>query len=77
LKRVEEIRQGLVEFWQCTNTNAIFVFPRFASSAARQFILGELVKRLLYAYFIGNLSAKNVKIRSCVISYSKPKVGRF
>jgi len=35
VKKTEEIKQRLVEFWQCTDTafeskNAIFVFPRFA-----------------------------------------------
>jgi len=31
----------------------------------------------LISYFIGNISAKSIKIRSRVKSYSKPKVGRF
>jgi len=36
------------------------------------------VKSLLIAYFIGNISAKNISksIHVCQ-SYSKPKVGRF
>ena len=41
-------------------------------------IWGGIIKCLLTAYFIGNISAK--KISKCVYvcqSYSKPKVGRF
>jgi len=38
--------------------NAGFVFPRFAGSAEAQVIWGGTVKRLLIAYFIGNISAK-------------------
>ena len=37
----------------------------------------KLLKVTLLAYFIGNISAKNIKIHSCVSSYSKPQVGRF
>jgi len=40
--------------------NAIFVFPVLPGSAEAQVILGRggVVKRLLIAYFIGNISAK-------------------
>jgi len=39
---------------------------------------GGIVKRLLIAYFIDNICARNIKIHSPVRqSYSKPKVGRF
>ena len=53
-------------------------FPVLPRSAESQAIWGGIVKRLLIAYFIGNISAK--KISKCVNvcqSYSKPKVGRF
>jgi len=33
-------------------------FPIFPSSAEAQLIWGDIVKRLLIAYFIGNISAK-------------------
>ena len=46
-------------------------------SAEAQVISGGIVKRLLIAYFIGNIYAKNIKIHSCAESYSKPKVGRL
>ena len=68
--KTEEIKERLVEFWQCTDTafewkNAIFVFPRFARySAEAQVIWGGTLKRLLIAYFISNISAKNIKMHS-------------
>jgi len=34
-------------------------------SAEAQVISGGIVKRLLIAYFIGNISVKNIKIHSC------------
>jgi len=43
--------------------NVIFVFPRFGSAEA-QVIWGGIIKRLLIAYFIGNISAKRIKIHS-------------
>jgi len=47
-------------------------------SAEAQVIWGGIVKRLLIAYFIGNISAekisKSIHVRQ---SYGKPKVGRF
>jgi len=46
-------------------------------NAEAQVIWGGTVKRLLIAYFIGSISAKNIKIRSRMSSYSKPKVGCF
>jgi len=51
--------------------NVIFVFSRFARQC-------RIVKRLLIAYFIGNISAKKISksIHVCQ-SYSKPNVGRF
>jgi len=39
-------------------TNAIFMFPVLPVSAEAQVISGGIVKRLLVAYFIGNISAK-------------------
>jgi len=36
-----------------------------------------MVKRLLIAYFIGNISAKNMTSVHVCQSYSKPNVGRF
>jgi len=38
--------------------NAISCFPVLPGSAEAQVILGGTVKRLLIAYFIGNISAK-------------------
>ena len=56
----------------------IFVFPRFVGSAEAQVIWGGIVKRLLIAYFIGNICAKKISKSIHVRqSYSKPKVGRF
>jgi len=43
-----------------------------------QVISGGIVKRLLIACFIGNISAKKItKFIPMCESYSKPKVGRF
>jgi len=41
-------------------------FPVFPGSAEVQIIWGGVVKRLLIAYFIGKITAKSVKIHSCV-----------
>jgi len=41
-------------------------FPVLPGSAKAQVIWGGIVMRLLIAYFIGNISAKNVKIHLCV-----------
>jgi len=48
-------------------------------AAEAQVIWGGIVKRLLIAYFIGNISAKKISksIHVRQKSYSKPKVGRF
>jgi len=62
VKKIEEIKQRLVEFGHCTNNtaseNAIFVFPVLPGSAETKVIWGSVVKRLLIAYFIGSISAK-------------------
>jgi len=56
-------------------------FSRFRvlpGSAEAQVLWGGIVKRLLIAYFIGNISAKKISKSIHVRqSYSKPKVGRF
>jgi len=57
------------------------IFPLYqvlAGSAEAQVIWGGVVKRLLAAYFISNISAKKIlkSVHMCQ-SYSKPKVGRF
>jgi len=44
----------------------ILVFPILLGSADAQVILRGIIKRLLVGYFIGNISAKNIKIRSQV-----------
>jgi len=53
-------------------------FHVLPGSAEAQVIWGGIVKRLLIAYFISNISAKNmsksIHVRQ---SYSEPKVGRF
>jgi len=46
-------------------------------SAKAQVIWGGIVKRLLIAYFMGNISAKKSKSIHVRQSYSKPKVGRL
>jgi len=53
-------------------------FPNLPGSAEAQGTEGGIVKRLLIAYYIGNISAKKLSksIHVCQ-SYSKPKVGRF
>jgi len=69
VKKTEEIKQQLVELWHALIQrvkSAIFVFPVLPGSAESQVIWGGVVKRLLIAYFIGNISAKKLKIRSRV-----------
>ena len=57
-------------------------FSRFRvlpGSAEAQVIWGGIVKRLLIAYFIGNIYASQKMSKSIHVrqSYGKPKVGRF
>jgi len=52
-------------------------FPIFPGSAEAQVIWGGILKYRFIAYFIGNISAKNIKICYVCQSYSKPQVGRF
>ena len=44
--------------------NAIFVFPVLPGDVEAQVIWGDTVKHLLIAYFISNISAKNIQMRS-------------
>ena len=70
---------------RCTVCNTIqlseicdFAFPRLPGSAEAQVIWGGIVKCLLIAYFIGNISAKKISksVHVCQSS-GKKKVGRF
>jgi len=49
---------NMVNLWKMQ----FFVFPILPA----QLVSGGIVKRLLIAYFIGSISAKNIKICSCV-----------
>jgi len=81
-QQIEEIKQ-LVEFRQCTNTAfegkmQFLRFPVLPGSAETQVIWCGIVKCLLIAYFIGNISDKIYhNPLTCVKSYSKSNVGRF
>ena len=74
VKKIEEINQRQVDFWQCTlhnSTNAAFewklsCFPILPGSAEAQIIWGGILKRLLIAYFILTIMSKNIKIRSSI-----------
>jgi len=82
VKKTEEIKQWLVEFWQCTiqhlSEECSFRVSPFARYCRSTSYLRCHSKRFLIAYFIGNTSVKNIKIRSRVAKlYSKPKVGVF
>jgi len=76
-KKTEEIKDGIVEFWQCTDAAfewkmRFTCFPVLPDSAEAQFVWGGTVKRLLIVCFIGNISAKIYQNAfTCV------KVGRF
>jgi len=79
-RKTEEIKQWLLEIWQCTYTaseNAMFVFPILSGSAEAQVMWGDIVKRLLIAHFIGSISVKNIKIRSRVSKLRQAKGGTF
>jgi len=62
VKKTEEIKERLVELWQCTVTfewkNAIFVFPVLPGIAEAHVISIGIVKWFLIPYFMGNISAK-------------------
>jgi len=79
VKKTEEIKERLVDFWQHLNEKMRFsCFPVLPGSAEAHIIWGGKVKCFLIAHFMGNISAK--KISKCVHvcqSYSEPKVGRF
>jgi len=71
--------------WLSSGSNTAFewkmpfsCFLALPGSAEAQVIWGGIVKSLLIAYFIGNISAKKISksIHMCQ-SYSKPKVARF
>ena len=62
IKNTEEVKERLVEFWQCTDTafewkKPLSFSPVLTSSTEAQVIWGGIVKRPLIAYFIGNVSA--------------------
>jgi len=52
-------------------------FHVLPASAEAQVTWGGTVKRLLIAYFIGNISAKNFKMHSCMSTYQQIKAGTF
>jgi len=59
VKKIEEIKQQLVEFWQCTNkASEKCNFRILPASAEAQVVWGGIVKRLLIAQFIGSIYAK-------------------
>jgi len=63
VKKTEEIKERLVDFWQCTDTafesNMRFsCFPVFPGSAEAHIIWGGKVKCFLVAHFMANISAK-------------------
>jgi len=68
-KQIEEIKP-LDEFWQCTNTafegKCNFRVCRFITSCKSTSYLMWHSKVFLIAYFMGNIFAKNIKIRSHV-----------
>ena len=57
--------------------NVIFVFPLLPGSAEAQVTWGGIVKRLLIAYFIDNISAKKYPNPSCVSKLQQAKGGTF
>jgi len=52
-------------------------FPVLPGSVEAQVIWGGVVKRVLFAYFVGNISDKISKSVHVCQSYSKAKVGRL
>ena len=80
--RINEI-ESAAEVGLCCTHNALVqhmsrkmqftCFPVLPGSAEAQVIWGGIVKRRLIAYFIGNISAKNIKIRSHVSKLWKGK----
>jgi len=64
--RSDWLNSGSALIQRLSEKNAIFVFPRLPGSAEAQAIWCGTVKHLLIAYFIGNISAKNIKMRSRV-----------
>jgi len=52
-------------------------FPVLPGSAEAQVIWGGIVKHILIAYFIGDISAKKYQNLFTYVNYTKSKVGRF
>jgi len=70
VKKIEKIKQ-LVEFKQCTNTAfegkmQFLLFPVLPGSAEAHVIWRGIVKCLLIAYFVGNISPKNITRSSAI-----------
>jgi len=66
VKKTEEIKERLVEFWQCTDTAfewkmRFSCFPVLPGSAEAHVILGDIVNWFLIAYFMRNISAKRLQ----------------
>ena len=62
-KKTDKIKERLVEFWQCNDTAfewkmRLSCFPVLPDSAEAHITWGGTVRRLLIAYFMGNISAK-------------------
>ena len=68
VKKTEETKERLVEFWQCTETFEWKMwfswFEVLLGRAEAHVIWGGKEKRVLTAYFISNISAKNIKMHS-------------
>ena len=70
-----ELYTALIQY---LSENAIYMFSLLPGSAEPQVIWGGIVKRLLIAHFIGNISARKISksVHVCQ-GYSKPKVVGF
>jgi len=81
VNKIEEIKQ-LVEFRQCTNIYSIDRKRNFRVSPFYRYTEAQvnwcgIVKCFLIAYFIGNIFAKNIKIRSYMSELYQAKGGTF
>ena len=70
VKKTEEIKDRLVEFWQCTDTafewkNAIFVFPRFCQVMQKHKLFGMAKLSVVWLLTLSvTFLQKTIKMRS-------------
>jgi len=75
--RSNELNSGNALMQHLSEKMRFSCFPILPGSAEAQVISGGIVKSLLIAYFIRNISAKNIKMRKRMSKLKQTKGGTF